>query len=147
MRTGILIGAAVAVVVAVIAWQWHGHRYWGHHGQRMDHHNAPGGRLANVSVPALSAAATKGEKIFNQNCAVCHGKNAGGVDGAGPPLVHQIYEPSHHADMSFQLAVKQGVRQHHWNFGNMPSIEGVGQGDVDAIIAYVRELQRANGIE
>jgi len=39
-----------------------------------------------------------------------------------------------------------GVRAHHWKFGNMPAIEGLTRADVKAIIAYVRELKRQNGI-
>ena len=66
--------------------------------------------------------------------------------GVAPPLIHKIYEPSHHGDESFQRAVAVGVRAHHWKFGNMPAIEGLTRGDVKAIIAYVRELQEANGI-
>jgi hypothetical protein len=49
--------------------------------------------------------------------------------------------------MSFLMAVTQGVRAHHWTFGDMPPQEGLTQGDVRAIVAYVRELQRFNGIE
>ena len=69
-----------------------------------------------------------------------------GQQGIAPPLVHKIYEPSHHGDESFQIAVAMGVRSHHWKFGNMPAIENLTRSDVSAIVAYVRELQRANGI-
>ena len=71
---------------------------------------------------------------------------ATGTEEIAPPLFHKIYEPSHHADESFQRAVSLGVRAHHWPFGNMPAIEGLTRGDVTMIIAYIRELQRANGI-
>ena len=64
-----------------------------------------------------------------------------------PPLVHKIYEPSHHGDAAFLLAAKQGVRAHHWKFGNMPAVEGVTQAGVLNIIAYVRALQKENGID
>ena len=57
-----------------------------------------------------------------------------------------IYEPSHHGDEAFQRAAAVGVRGHHWPFGDMPPVEGVTRGDVTMIIAYIRELQRANGI-
>ena len=109
---------------------------------------AQGGALAAVTVPdSLSPQAQVGRSAFEAKCAACHGINAAGVDGVGPPLVHKIYEPSHHGDESFQLAVAQGVRAHHWRFGNMPTVEGLTRADVSAIIAYVRELQRANGID
>ena len=69
-----------------------------------------------------------------------------GVEGAGPPLIHVIYEPSHHADETFQRAVALGVRSHHWRFGNMPPVKGLTRGDVAMVITYIREIQRANGI-
>ncbi len=107
-----------------------------------------GAPLANVVVPAeLSARAQQGEKYFNSVCASCHGANAAGQDGVAPPFVHRIYEPSHHGDMAFILAARNGVRAHHWPFGDMPPIEQpLTDAVLGAIVSYVRELQRANGI-
>ncbi len=102
--------------------------------------------LVEVSVPELAGAAKEGEALFAANCAACHGKNAAGNNGAGPPLVHIIYEPNHHADAAFMLAARNGVRAHHWNFGDMAPVEGVSDDDIGRIVAYVRTLQRANGI-
>ena len=107
----------------------------------------PDGRMVAVTQPGnLTETARRGQASFSENCAACHGPDASGLDGAGPPLVHKIYEPSHHADVSFFLAVEQGVRAHHWRFGNMPPVEWVGRAEIGTIVAYVRELQRANGI-
>jgi mono/diheme cytochrome c family protein len=92
------------------------------------------------------AELAEGERLFNENCARCHGTLAAGSD-AGPPLVHRVYEPSHHADVAFQRAVALGVPAHHWSFGNMPPIPGVDQPAVERIIGYVRWLQRQAGIE
>jgi hypothetical protein len=64
-------------------------------------------------VPDLSAEAKMGEVAFANYCVECHGKNAAGSD-KGPPLVHQIYRPSHHSDFSFVRAMTVGVPQHHW---------------------------------
>ena len=103
--------------------------------------------LAEVTLPAtFSETARMGQVAFEANCIACHGPNASGLDGLGPPLIHKIYEPSHHGDESFQIAVAQGVRQHHWSFGNMPAVDGLTRADVAAIVAYIREIQRANGI-
>ena len=103
--------------------------------------------LAQIDIPPeFSGLAKIGKRGFDKNCAACHGENAVGQDGVAPPLVHKIYEPSHHGDESFQRAVAMGVRAHHWEFGNMPAIEGLTRADVKAITAYVRELQRHKGI-
>jgi mono/diheme cytochrome c family protein len=101
--------------------------------------------VVDVKVPALSSIGRQGEKAFAANCASCHGQSAAGGDG-GPPLVHKIYNPGHHADGAFSLALQRGVTQHHWQFGNMPPQPQVGAADTKAIIGYVRELQVANGI-
>ena len=101
---------------------------------------------ARIAIPAtFSEAAKAGEGTFNATCAACHGKNAAGTE-AGPPLIHRIYEPSHHGDYAFVMAVANGVRAHHWKFGDMPPQPGVTRDQMAGIIAYVRELQRANGI-
>lgn len=86
-----------------------------------------------------------GEAKFKANCARCHGERAVGT-AQGPPLVHKIYEPNHHGDAAFQRAAANGVRAHHWQFGDMPKIEGVTPEDVEQIVAYVRWLQRQAGI-
>ena len=99
-----------------------------------------------IVVPQFSAVAAAGEIAFNKNCAACHGQNGAGTD-QGPPLIHNIYNPGHHADMSFHLAVRRGVPQHHWPFGSMPAQPQVSDEEVDRIIVYVRELQAANGIQ
>jgi mono/diheme cytochrome c family protein len=87
-----------------------------------------------------------GEATFNANCSACHGKQAAGTDH-GPPLVHKIYEPNHHGDPAFQRAAADGVKAHHWEFGNMPKIAAVTPTDVDQIVKYVRWLQRQAGIQ
>lgn len=86
-----------------------------------------------------------GEQKFTANCSRCHGVGAVGTS-QGPPLVHKIYEPNHHGDAAFQNAAANGVRSHHWQFGNMPKIEGVTPDDVDHIVKYVRWLQKQAGI-
>lgn len=101
--------------------------------------------VSAIVVPVLTTEQETGRVLFDANCSACHGPNASGSD-QGPPLVHRIYEPSHHGDMAFVLAARQGVRAHHWRFGNMPAIDGVTEDEVVQITAYIRALQRANGI-
>ena len=84
-------------------------------------------------------------KAYDRRCASCHGANASGTT-KGPPLAHRIYEPSHHGDAAFHLAVRNGVAAHHWRFGNMPAQPQVAETEVDRIIAYVRWVQREVGI-
>ena len=103
--------------------------------------------MVEVVLPAtLSPDATIGKRAFEAKCASCHGMNAAGQNGVAPPLIHRIYEPNHHSDMAFILAAKNGVRSHHWSFGNMPPVPGLTDADVKFITRYVRELQTENGI-
>lgn len=103
-------------------------------------------RAANeVRLPELSQTAKLGKRDFDNNCASCHGTNATGSSN-GPPLVHKIYNPGHHSDVAFFRAVALGSRQHHWGFGDMPPLPHVSERQVARIVAYVRELQAANGI-
>lgn len=134
----IAVVAAIAVGLAAAGYWWNQDREGG---------TATGESLVQVVVPSsLTPIAEGGMIAFQANCAECHGSNGSGRDGIAPPLVHNIYEPSHHGDIAFTLAVRHGVRAHHWRFGDMPSIEGVGDESIAEITAYIRELQRANGI-
>ena len=135
-RVAILIVVAAAVGVAA-------YLYLG--GEDGEGGGAP---IVSVTVPGFfSAQAQTGQKSYDTNCASCHGRNAAGQNGVAPPLVHIIYEPGHHGDESFQRAVAYGVRAHHWQFGDMPPVEGLSRQNVIQIITYIRELQRANGIQ
>ncbi len=128
---GILIAAVLIAGAAIIL-----SRFLGSPGE---------GRMVEVNVPTLSSFAARGKVAFDANCAECHGTNGAGNEN-GPPLVHDIYNPGHHADVSFVAAAKRGVAQHHWQFGDMPPQPEVSDTELAEIIRYVRELQRSNGI-
>ena len=84
--------------------------------------------------------------LLQANCAECHGADLRGTD-KGPSHLSEVYVPGHHGDGAFQLAVRVGSRQHHWNFGPMPPVEGLSDSDIAAIVAFVREQQRVEGFE
>ena len=93
--------------------------------------------------PALVA---RGEVLYQASCADCHGADLRGTD-RGPSHLSEIYEPNHHADIAFLLAVRRGTPAHHWTFGAMAPVEGLSEDDVASIVAYVREAQRTEGFE
>jgi mono/diheme cytochrome c family protein len=104
------------------------------------------GETTNGAPTAVHEAdPERGEQLFAAHCAVCHGPVGEGTT-TGPPLVHIIYEPGHHSDESFHLAVQRGVQAHHWDFGPMPPVSGLSREEVTDIIAYIRDLQREAGI-
>jgi mono/diheme cytochrome c family protein len=104
---------------------------------------APSAQLS-ISKPVPPEFAM-GVTLFNTHCSVCHGPSAIGTD-QGPSFLWRVYVPSHHSDASFYLAVKQGVRAHHWLFGNMPAMPHVTEDETTQIIAYVRWLQQQAGV-
>jgi len=134
----VLLAAVVVTGLAVAAWQFLG---GGNAGA------ATGGtRHTAVELPTLSSAARAGRAAFDANCAKCHGENGSGST-EGPPLINTIYNPGHHPDEAFQRAVRQGVRQHHWPFGDMPPQPQVSDEQLAEIVRFVREVQEANGIK
>lgn len=126
----VLLVFGVVALAAAMVWRWRPEPTSG----------------AVLLIPELSAEAQAGKRPFDRYCARCHGENAGG-SAAGPPLVHRAYRVAHHADVAFALAVRRGVRAHHWGFGDMPPDPAVTPVEVAQITRYIRELQQANGIE
>ncbi len=97
------------------------------------------------TVASAPVELREGEQKFNANCSLCHG--IGGVGTTqGPPFLHKVYEPNHHGDEAFRRAAANGVKAHHWQFGDMPKIEAVKPPDVDHIVKYIRWLQKQAGI-
>jgi mono/diheme cytochrome c family protein len=94
-----------------------------------------------VKVPTLSPVAREGREAFDRRCAACHGEHASG-SAVGPPLVHLVYRPAHHADAAFALAVQRGVAAHHWRFGDMPPQPGVRPEEIEKITRR-RQAERA----
>jgi len=83
----------------------------------------------------------RGQLLFEKYCSSCHGLQLTGSD-KGPPLLHAFYKPSHHGDKSFYRAALQGVKQHHWNFGDMPPVEGMTPKKMDSLVPYIRYYQQ-----
>ena len=135
MKTGTKIGAATLAITltttAGLAWA-----------QRIQDLPAAS---KGIKKPAFSPAALAGQRAYDATCAKCHGANAAGTD-KGPPFLNPIYNPGHQADEAFTRAVRNGVRQHHWSFGDMPAQPTVTEREIQQIVLYVRELQQANGI-
>lgn len=103
---------------------------------------ASGGSDEEPPAPGSPEELALGEEVFEQRCATCHGEGLrGGI--AGPPLLHEVYAPDHHPDSAIRAAVARGVQPHHWEFAGMPPIPDLADADVEAVIAYIRHVQRA----
>ena len=87
-----------------------------------------------------------GAEVYARACASCHGADLRGTE-RGPSHLSKVYEPGHHSDASFRMAITVGVRAHHWDFGDMPPVEGLTDAEIDAVIAFVRQQQQRHGFE
>ncbi len=136
-----VVVAVVAVLSAlIVAWSY----LPGFPGGSSTASNA-GSTAQTLVLPEFTTLAQAGQEAFQQNCSACHGATATGTD-RGPSLIDTIYRPGVHSDMAIVLAPRNGVRSHHWRFGNMPRIDGVTEEQIRGIIQFIRELQKANGI-
>lgn len=93
-----------------------------------------------------ASAGPDGAALYRQTCASCHGEDLRGTN-RGPSHLSEVYEPGHHPDESFRAAIARGAPAHHWDFGDMPPVEGLDDDEIEAVIAYVREQQEAEGFE
>ncbi len=84
-----------------------------------------------------------GKLLYDKSCSSCHGMQLSGTD-KGPPLVHPFYKPSNHGDKSYYRAALYGVRQHHWEFGDMPPVTGMTRKVLGNVVLYVRFFQQHN---
>ncbi len=97
------------------------------------------------SVVPLAADAD-GASVYQARCASCHGEDLRGTD-KGPSQLSIVYEPNHHGDESYRSAIRNGVAQHHWGFGNMPAVEDITDNQIERVITYIRTQQQELGFE
>lgn len=108
---------------------------------------ACGGPSGQAEIPLQDPdLVSRGELLYAASCAECHGADLRGTD-RGPSHLSVVYEPGHHSDGAFLVAVLSGSPQHHWDFGPMPPVPGLSEEDVEAIVAFVRDTQRQEGFE
>lgn len=100
---------------------------------------------AELVRPELSAQTSNGKQNFDSACAKCHGPSLRGTD-QGPPLLNPIYAPMNHGDDMVLAAMKNGAPQHMWKFGSMPKPQGLAPNAEPDVLAYIRAMQKANGI-
>ena len=117
-----------------------------------------GDSLAAQTAPASSTAAPspaatvaalavpEGAAVYQQFCAECHGVDLRGTD-KGPSQLSIVYEPNHHGDYAYRVAIREGTREHHWWFGDMPPVEGITDLEIEQVIGFIRAEQQRLGFE
>ena len=106
-----------------------------------------GAGCGNGDTPSTAVLVARGDELFHgeATCATCHGVDLGGTT-MGPPLLDEVYVPSHHPDASIRNAVRNGVQPHHWDFGPMPALTHLDDDDIDDLIAYIRSVQDGSAV-
>lgn len=99
-----------------------------------------------AAPPVPLAADADGAAVYQARCASCHGEDLRGTD-MGPSQLSIVYEPGHHGDESYRSAIRNGARQHHWGFGNMPPVADITDDQIQRVIVYIRAQQEALGFD
>ena len=98
------------------------------------------------STTAAAPAVPDGAAVYQHYCAECHGVDLRGTD-KGPSQLSIVYEPNHHGDYAYRVAIRDGTREHHWWFGDMPPVEGITDLEIEKVISYIRAEQERLGFE
>lgn len=104
-----------------------------------------GANAQTYRAPKMTPQLNLGKMAYDAYCASCHGVNAAGTD-KGPTFHHKVYHPGHHGDGAFMIAPRRGAKAHHWKFGDMKPVPDVTDAQLKSITAYVRALQKENGL-
>ena len=136
LRTGLIALVCLLLTVGAVA---------ACGGDETDAPSSDSKQPATAQQEVAQETAISGQQLFSNNCSRCHGADLRGTN-VGPSLLHEYYEPNHHSNASFVIAVLRGVRQHHWDFGNMPAVEGLDIDEVHAVICFIRETQVEDGL-
>jgi len=97
------------------------------------------------SDPRRSVGAVNSGRIaFASECAQCHGRLARGTRH-GPDLIAPAYGPAIASDDRIRRAVRNGVATADGRLA-MAAVPGVSERDLARMIAFLREMQRVNGI-
>ena len=90
------------------------------------------------------SASSDGAVLYASDCASCHGNDLRGTD-FGPSLLSAVYGPDQLPDDAIQVAIRDGVTAHNWEFGPMPAIGGLDDDENTAIITHIRDVQEPKG--
>ena len=118
----------------------------------LSHGHAAQPEQLQPASPAQLADAPRQAKILG--CVSCHGENLGGREFLDVPNVVRIYAPNIPAiaarstDQQLALAIRRGVGHDGRNLFVMPSAsyQRLSDGEVAALIAYIRRLPRGSGL-
>src|ERR1700680_2061313 len=89
------------------------------------------------AIPHSAAAQSDGQKLFEQNCAKCHGPDGSGNTAIGKAVgAKDLRSPE-----ALKLTDAQIHAQIDQGKGNMPPFGGtLSKAEIDSLVPYIREL-------
>lgn len=96
--------------------------------------------LGVVALAGPASAASRGEGIFNEVCAACHGEKGAGIPGLAPPLKGSAFVASTDA-AALTAFVQKGRVGKDKKFPNFPSDMppyGGGKDKAAAVVEYLK---------
>lgn len=101
--------------------------------------------LGAASLAGSAVAASKGEAIFNEVCAACHGEKGVGIAGLAPPLKGSEFVMSTDAAAlaAFIQKGRAGSEKHFPKYPSPMPPYGGGEAKSAAVVEYVKgDLQK-----
>ena len=99
----------------------------------------------SASVPVSSLSFQLGGIAYAKECTECHGRTARGTV-RGPNLIHPDYGPGKRSDAQFSQALREGKQARRAGYLDMPAVQDRSERNLKQLVAFLREVQRANGI-
>ncbi len=106
--------------------------------------SSPPGKATSLLTPDDPAVVARGEKIYGQYCASCHGRNLEGQPGwqrgAGKAPPHDANGHTwHHPDMLLFRITREGTAKLTGGRGNMPGFAGtLSDKDIIAVQSFIK---------
>ncbi len=99
----------------------------------------------SASAPSISASVQLGGIAYAEECTGCHGRTARGTE-RGPNLIHADYGPARRSDAQFRRALSEGKLARRAGYEDMPPVKDRSERHLNRLVAFLRDVQRANGI-
>jgi len=101
--------------------------------------------IESVKVEKIAMDMPGYQLYMDNGCSNCHGdKLQGGTNG--PPLVYPMYKRTSHSKGRFFVSIRNGVKQDHWYFGDMPANPQLTDSEIDDLISFISKSIKLNDL-